>query len=342
MPTFYRHVRSHQDKLLKNQDNKATDDQPKSEVYCQHCCMFFESLSGFEQHVKGFSPGEIIHCPLCSKSVPSKEAYRKHKARFHKNAQAEPVTRPAVSEKLSASLDATLDNMHDMEVEQMPLEEPSLASGSGTLPVSPSDFGLSDKTPFEVQKKALVQDLLAGLVDIRTRHGIPEMAIDSIVDMFKNASEKSSEVMKQRFEVMLSDALPQLTKKEIQDMWLQLNGFNALDQIMQNGRLSTRAKRETTTRSQFSMVQQRKILVGQEPGLGMSYLSYSPPRELLNRYLSDESVFAQYLRTGQTSKKYHQEEIFKDFFTGTYYQDVLDTIPVSQSHLPPLLLGLYR
>ena len=150
--------------------------------------------------------------------------------------------------------------------------------------------------------------------------------------------------MGQKFSHMLKNnsAVKCNDESKLKDLWEQMTSFNSLHQILKHGRISTQWKRKTASKNYFQLIQQRKILVGHLPGTGMSYIGYVPPQDLLKRFLSDSSVFEQYLRSGESSVRFPGQVVHKDFFSGQLYPSVLSTIPPEFQHLPPLLLWLYR
>ena len=134
-------------------------------------------------------------------------------------------------------------------------------------------------------------------------------------------------------------------------MYDVLKKKNPLHLILKEDSMSTRERRETLMKKYFELCNIRYIdivddkvgsLIPEQVEKKHPFFAYTPPEELLTRYVWEASVFKQFLSSGKQCTKHDGLGIFhSDFFQSAAYEEILDTLNIDWCEFPPLLLGLY-
>ena len=336
LKAFYQHVKMHQDLTLYRRAQSV-------KVLCSHCLKYMNSLQEFEKHIKSLPPGTKFNCPLCTKkNIATFSNYKSHKYREHTDKTVKNDGNEASGSTQYQSLndDVTLFEMPDIDLTENVQSEDFLAPDPRPTASINFEVLVDNKKSYEQLKGEIELDLFTAIIQAKVNHGIAEAGIDEILGALKIASEKSSVIYSRKFKSAMEEA--HLTENEIETAWIKLRNFHALDEIIQSEKLSTATRRSMIMKNEFELLDARRLDLGHGLDAEKSYFTYFPPQELLSRFLNDPSVTAQFKRSGQTNAKFQGlGKYYEDFFHSDAYQDILLTLPDSQKHLTPVLVGSY-
>ena len=124
-------------------------------------------------------------------------------------------------------------------------------------------------------------------------------------------------------------------------LWNSIQSFNILNGLLKSEIFVGRYQRKTAMDETFNMLKVRKISIDHKFGKEI-FLHYYPPREILERFLSDNTVKVQVLRSGPKPEKFDRKGAwYGDFFQSHRYREIVSRLPEKFCGKVPILLGFY-
>ena len=192
----------------------------------------------------------------------------------------------------------------------------------------------------ETNFETYLENLSAELLRLKSQFSVSGSAVNEVLKIMKDYFMESLEIHQRHMENDLKLIVDPSLHNDIQRGIKNSYQKNFLYKVLSEGLLETVQKRKTLFQKQFSFVPIKQVLLGHNSAGQKRYVSYCDPKTLLQRMLSDETVFQQYKKSKEFTK--FEAGFYSDYFSSQAYKDLLATIPTSEQANPPLLLGLYR
>ena len=315
--SFYNHFEIHRE-----EDVKST---PKVALNCSHCQVVFDNITTFKKHVKKLYPQTKVDCPSCHASkFGSFDAFRMHWQRNHQQRQkVQDLKREDKMQTKSLLVEVDVPGL-DCSNENYELESHSTSENLGV---------------HEMRHK-LSTKMAAEFLKIQVLHGVPQEAMNKLVDVFSEAAHESEEFMISAIKNKLNNLDEQLTL----DVATKASEGNVLGHILTNNWLSTFKKRDVINKKNFCFLDIKMVLLGHNATGEMRHFAYISPKEALQRFFNDKTA-AQSFWNHHKSLQTQEVGIFGDFFTSEKFRDIQNTLTVGERHACdgiPLCLGTYR
>ena len=328
--SFFRHFGTHQKEA--GQPVPTTDNTPAPNLpayMCTDCKATFSSMDKFLQHVRNDQKADKVSCPCCNRTkFPSYDSIRKHVTRFHSIAEKGDKDR-SNNPHLNSKIDEGISNVTvESEVQD--------GSDVAITDCLPSVDQLVSTDDVETVTKKLASDISVELQTIQNHHGIAQVAMDSVIEVFAKAMTVSKTFHENWIQKHLSPELVTLDKE-----------MDPLSALLSQSRISTWSKRHTICQRELIFVDQLEVFIGCDEMNERRSVAYSPPRQLLARFFSDPTVQASFnahqetLTDSTLSQKYQYTNIFHSPYYKVYIRGTLSE-EERRTNAHPILLGLYR